>query len=109
MILKGIVASKGNTAKIKGVCYLSEYFDTLPKKNICDTILVCIKTDFSNISLLPKFKAIVTEYGGILSHAAIVSRELKIPCIVGVKDITKIVKDGQLIELNLNTGEIKLL
>ena len=49
---------------------------------------------------------IVTEYGGILCHAAIVSREYGIPCVVCAQDATKIIKDGELITINGETGEI---
>ncbi len=50
--------------------------------------------------------AIITEKGGQTSHAAIVSRELAIPCVVGTKIATKKLRNGQLITVNGNTGEI---
>ena len=56
-----------------------------------------------------KAGAIVTEEGGICSHAAIVSRELKIPCIIGTKIATKVLKDGDLIEVDANQGVVKIL
>ena len=61
------------------------------------------------MSALKKAGAIVTEQGGITSHAAIVSREFGIPCIVGVKDITKIIKDEDVIEVNANIGVVKII
>ena len=54
-----------------------------------------------------KAAAIVTDEGGITSHAAIVSRELGIPCIVGTQYATKILKDGDLVEVDANKGTVK--
>ncbi len=51
-----------------------------------------------------KAAAIVTDIGGLLSHAAIVSREFKIPCIVGTENATKIFKDGDIVEVNAEKG-----
>lgn len=51
----------------------------------------------------------MTEIGGALSHAAIVSREYGIPAVVGVENAAKIIKDGQLIELIGEKGTVSLL
>jgi len=56
-----------------------------------------------------KVSAIVTDEGGITCHAAIVSRELKVPCIVGTKIATRIFQDNDYVEVNTRKGEIKLL
>ena len=56
-----------------------------------------------------KSKAIVTEEGGILSHASVISRELKKPCIIAFKGITKVLKDGDLIEVDATKGTIRML
>ena len=53
--------------------------------------------------------AIVTEQGGITAHAAIVSRELQIPCVVGVKEATRLLRDGDRVEVDANKGIIKKL
>jgi pyruvate,water dikinase len=53
-----------------------------------------------------KAKAILTDIGGITCHAAIVSRELGLPCIVGSKEATKKLKTGMMIELNADKGEV---
>lgn len=47
--------------------------------------------------------------GGIACHAAIVSRELGIPCIIGTKIATKVLKDGDLVEVDANKGAVKIL
>ena len=61
------------------------------------------------ISLMKNARGIVTDKGSILSHAAIVSRELKKPCIVGTGLATKNLKDGDLIEMDAKTGKITLI
>ena len=68
-------------------------------------------TKFTDTGWTPKFailSGIVTEYGGILCHAAIVSREYGIPAIVNCHDAMKKIKDGQTITINGSTGEIEL-
>ena len=56
-----------------------------------------------------KAKAIVTNEGGVACHAAIISRELGVTCIIGTKDATKILKDGDNIELDLEEGVVKVM
>ncbi|MBI4100007.1 hypothetical protein HY440_03295, partial [Candidatus Microgenomates bacterium] len=51
-----------------------------------------------------KAAGIITDEGGILSHAAIVSREFKIPCLVGTQSATNIFRDGDQVELNASEG-----
>jgi len=58
---------------------------------------------------MQKAVAVVTEEGGLTSHAAITSRELGIPCIVGTKIATKILKDGDRVEVNATKGIVKIL
>jgi pyruvate,water dikinase len=52
-------------------------------------------------------KGIVAEKGSVLSHTAIIGRELGIPTIVGVKDATQIIPDGAAVALDGSTGEIR--
>lgn len=56
---------------------------------------------------MKKAGAIVTDAGGILSHAAIVSRELKKPCIIGTQTATKAFKDGDLVEVDAVKGIVR--
>lgn len=72
-------------------------------------ILVTPMTTPALIPLMKKAAAIVTDEGGITCHAAIISRELKIPCIVGTAKATKIFKDGDLVEVNANHASIRLI
>lgn len=72
-------------------------------------ILVTDMTKPDMILACKKAVAIVTDEGGITCHAAIISRELKKPCIVGTKVGTQVIKTGDLIEVNANNGSIKIL
>jgi phosphoenolpyruvate synthase/pyruvate phosphate dikinase len=59
--------------------------------------------------VLRKAGAIVTDEGGITSHAAIIARELKIPCIIGTKIATKVLEDGDLVEVDADNGTVRIL
>ncbi|MFC1768980.1 PEP-utilizing enzyme [Nanoarchaeota archaeon] len=72
-------------------------------------ILVTKMTTPDLMPLIKKASAIVTDEGGITCHAAIVSREFKIPCIIGTKTATQILKNGDLIEVDAEKGELKKL
>lgn len=67
-------------------------------------ILVSYATDPSLLPAMEKAAAYLTDMGGLTCHAAIVARELKKPCIVGTKTATKILKDGDIIEIDANQG-----
>lgn len=66
-------------------------------------------TTIDYLPLMQKAAGIITEQGNILSHAAIISRELKKPCLVGVKNAMKLLKDGQEIELDANNGFVSII
>lgn len=70
-------------------------------------ILVSIATNPDIVPAMKRAAAIVTEQGGITSHAAIVSRELGIPCIIGTKVATKVFKNGDMVEVDATKGIIK--
>jgi pyruvate,water dikinase len=72
-------------------------------------ILVTSSTDPGWVTLFPAASAIIVERGSLLSHSAIVSREMGIPCIVGVTGLLKTLKTGDLIEMNGSTGQIKII
>lgn len=75
-------------------------------KEFKDKILVTRMTDPGWVFLITMSKGIIAEQGSLLSHTAIISRELHIPSIVGVKNITKMLRTGDIITMNGNTGEI---
>ncbi|MFC1648269.1 PEP-utilizing enzyme [Nanoarchaeota archaeon] len=70
-------------------------------------ILVSSMTRPEMIMAMKKAAAIVTDEGGITSHAAIVSRELGIPCIIGTKSATKAFKNGDFVEVNAEESVIR--
>ncbi len=70
-------------------------------------ILVARSTDPGWVFLMIASKGIVVERGSLLSHTAIIGRELGIPTIVGVKDATKLIPDGALLTIDGNTGEVR--
>lgn len=72
-------------------------------------IMIAIGTDFDLIEAMYRSAAVVTEEGGILSHASVVCREIGKPCCIGVKDATKILVDGQLIKVDATKGTIFVL
>ncbi len=72
-------------------------------------ILVAYATDPDVVPAMKKAAAIVTEQGGVTCHAAIVSRELGIPCVIGTKIATKVLKDGEIVEVDATKGIVKRL
>lgn len=72
-------------------------------------ILVTSMTRPEFVPLMKMAGAIITNEGGITCHAAIISRELNIPCIVGTKIATEILKNGDKVEVDANKGIIKVL
>ncbi|MCE3295785.1 MAG: phosphoenolpyruvate synthase [Crocinitomicaceae bacterium] len=72
-------------------------------------ILVTSSTDPGWVTLFPSASAIIVERGSLLSHSAIVSREMGIPCIVGVTGLLRTLKTGDWVEMDGSTGEIKIL
>jgi pyruvate,water dikinase len=69
-------------------------------------ILVCRMTTPDYLPLMQQAAAVVTDLGGILSHAAIVARELGKPCITATKDATSRLKDGQTVEVDGGAGVV---
>lgn len=72
-------------------------------------ILVTSMTRPEFMPALKKAAAIVTDEGGITSHAAIVARELRIPAIIGTKIATKVLKNGMIVEVKANHGIVRIL
>ena len=61
------------------------------------------------LPLMKKASAFVTDAGGLLSHAAIVARELKKPCILATENASKVIKNGDFIEVDANKGIVRIL
>ncbi|MCI8568775.1 MAG: hypothetical protein HFJ11_02195 [Bacilli bacterium] len=103
-IIKGSVAYSGKkTGKVCQI-YTKEDFKKFEKGDI----LVTTMTTPKFTPILKLAGAIVTDEGGITCHAAIIARELKIPCIIGCKNATEILKNDMIVEVNANEGIINI-
>lgn len=103
--VKGSVAYPG---RITGICKVLHKLEDMQKIKKGD-ILVISMTDPGFIPAMERASAFVTDQGGILCHAAIISREMKKPCIIGTKVATKVFKDGDLVEVNADRGIVKIV
>lgn len=99
----GVVASNGGKHFINGEVVVVDS----PTDVVADgKIVVVPSTSPSYVPLMRKAKALVTDHGGMMSHAAIVAREFNLPCIVGTKQATKVLKNGDKVVLDLVKGEV---
>ena len=107
-IVKGIIACQGMAVGKAFVVPMFNAKDASKHLNNMDkgSILLAQSTNPDLILLMKKASAIVTDQGGLLSHAAIISRELGIPCLVGTKNATKVFKTGDMIEVDAIKGTI---
>lgn len=101
----GQVAMKGGVTRGKVNIVFSPKGESFKKGDI----LVTDMTTPDFVPLMKKSSAIITNVGGVTCHAAIVSRELGIPCIIGTKIATKVLRDGDLVEVDANKGLIKII
>jgi len=103
--VKGMVACKG---RVKGVVRVVQHAHSPEAKKMQKgDILVTSMTRPEFVPLMKKAGAIVTDEGGISCHAAIVSRELNIPCIIGTKNATTALKDGDMVEVDAEKGVVR--
>lgn len=101
--LSGHIASKGKAQGRARIFLVPQDMEKMEKGDI----LVTTMTTPDFVPLMQKASAIVTDIGGLLSHAAIVSREMGKPCIVGTGFATKIFKDDDLLEVDADKGIVK--
>lgn len=103
--ITGMVAcrglAKGRVAIVRGVKDLEKVKE--------GDVLVAVTTHPDYVPAMRRVVAIVTDEGGVTSHAAIVAREFGVPCIVGTKRATKVLKDGGVVEVNADEGWVKSL
>lgn len=103
--IKGMVACKAEKI-IKGKVKIvlgESHFTKFEKGDI----LVASMTRPEYVPLMKKAAVIITDEGGITCHAAIISRELKKPCIIGTKVATKSLRDGDIVEVDADKGIIR--
>lgn len=104
-VLRGQVGSPGVAkGRVRIMLNISE-----SNKFQVGEVLVAGMTRPEYAPIMKKAVAIITDEGGITCHAAIVSRELKTPCVIGTKLATKILKNGDLVEVDASKGIVKIL
>ncbi len=106
-VLKGMIAARTPEERVSGQALVLPEFD--PSADFTGKILVTRQTDPGWTIVFPLLKGIVVERGGMLSHAAIVARELRIPCIVGAAGAVAGVRQGATVEMHMGTGELHVL
>ncbi len=103
-IIKGTPVNRG---KVRATAVLILHLDDFKTKSVVNKVVICPETIIEYTPYLKQAKALVTDQGGLTCHAAIVSRELKIPCVVGTKIATKVFKDGDMVEVDAEKGIAK--
>jgi phosphoenolpyruvate synthase/pyruvate phosphate dikinase len=101
--LKGLMSSPGT---VEGIALVLKE-PKIPKEPY--DILIASHTDPGWTPLLALAKGVVVEHGGMLSHAAIVTRELGIPSLIGVNDVTSIIKSGMKVRINSQTSTLEII
>ena len=109
--LTGMIANKG---KVVGKVRILDSDDLreiskIAKEVTKETILVTGMTNPNSMVLIEKVGGIITDEGGVTCHAAIVSREFNLPCVVGTSTATQLLKNGDEIELDADNGIVKIL
>ncbi len=102
VILQGLAASAGIASGTVKIIYDLKDLDKIKKGDV----LVTKMTNPDMVVSMQKATAIVTDEGGVTAHAAIVSREMGIPCVVGTKKATSLLKDGMTITVNGTEGRV---
>ncbi|HIH43045.1 TPA: hypothetical protein HA246_05355, partial [Candidatus Woesearchaeota archaeon] len=106
--VKVVTGLTGNKGKVKGrVSVVMEAADFTKFEK--GDILVTAMTRPEFVPIMKKAAAIVTDEGGITCHAAIVSRELGIPCVLGTNVATSFLKDGMIVEVDADNGKVKII
>ncbi len=101
--VKGTIACKG---KVTGIVKLVPGKKDIGKVEKGDVLVTSMTTpDF--VPAMEKAAAFVTDEGGICCHAAIVSREMEKPCVIGTKIATRVFKDGDKVEVDAETGVVR--
>lgn len=95
---------------VRGECVVvPQVSDLSSELNLDGKILVTTMTTPEFVPYIGKIKGIVTDNGGLLCHAAIISRELGIPCIVGTEAATTYFQTGGIIELDAEKGMVVII
>ncbi len=103
----GVVGQPASLGKVRGRAVIGLTSEAAVRKMRPGDILIAPYTAVEYLPALQKAAAVVTDIGGITSHAATVSRELGIPCIIGTKFATKVFNDGDMIEVDAGEGSVE--
>lgn len=104
-IIKGTTASPGHVEGVVRIVRTLDEVRGFPE----GYVLVASMTTPDFMPAILKCIAIVTDEGGIVSHASIVSRELKKPCVMGTRTATQVLKDGDMVEVDADRGVVRIL
>ncbi|PIR92971.1 hypothetical protein COT99_03385 [Candidatus Falkowbacteria bacterium CG10_big_fil_rev_8_21_14_0_10_43_10] len=104
-VLLGDTAASGRVRGAVKIINLPSDIEKMKKGDV----LVSIATTPDLVPAIKKAAAIVTDMGGITCHAAIISRELNIPCVIGTKVATKILKDGDIVDVDATHGKVNII
>lgn len=94
--------------KVTGIVKIVNIPSDMDKVNEGD-VLVSRSTNPSLVSAMRKSAAFVTDLGGLTCHAAIIAREMRKPCVIGTKSATKVLHDGDLVEVDANNGVVRII
>lgn len=103
--IKGNIACKGNAKGKVKLIFNNKDFAKIEDGDI----LVTSMTTPEMVPIMKKASAFVTDEGGVTCHAAIISREMHKPCIIGTKVATQLLKDNDMVEVDANNGVVKIL
>lgn len=101
--IKGQVAHKG---KARGIVRIIRNVKEMSRVKIGDILVMPMTTAQFSLAI-HRAAGIVTEEGGMLCHAAVISRELKKPCVIGTKIATRVFKDGDMVEVDATKGVVR--
>ncbi|MDP2944374.1 MAG: PEP-utilizing enzyme [bacterium] len=102
---QGRTACRGSVSGYAKIVHSPRDFDKVKKGEI----IIVMNTGPDFVPLLHRVGAIVAEEGGITAHVSVISREMNVPCVVGIPRITKNIKNGDYLEVNADKGSVKIL
>ena len=106
--LKGKIGSRGKNSIVTGTVKVLMQSNEMGKVNTGD-IIVATMTTPEYVPAMRKAVAILTDEGGVTCHASIVSRELGIPAIIAIGNATKVLKDGDFVEVDVEKGIVRII
>lgn len=103
--IRGAIACKGRVSGTVAVVTSASQLAKVKKGDV----LVASMTTADYVAAMEKAAAFVTDEGGVSCHAAIVAREFNVPCIIGTKIATKVLRDGETVEVDADNGVVRRL